>query len=57
MKAGKKNFTNKHIFDPAKKITKIETIIVHTEWDIMQINFYHHEERLVAVGLDDVWVK
>ena len=44
-----KNYT----FDPAKKITKVECIIFKTEDFISQINFYHHQQRLVAVGYDD----
>ena len=39
-----------HTFDPAKKITKIETIIFKAESLLMQINFYHYEERLVQMG-------
>ena len=39
-----------HIFDPAKKITRVEVIIFRDEKDIIRINFYHHAERLVAVG-------
>ena len=37
-------------FDPAKKITKIETIIKKDEHMFTQINFYHHQQRLVQVG-------
>ena len=39
-----------HTFDSAKKITKIETIIFKAESLLMQINFYHYEERLVQMG-------
>ena len=52
--AGKlRTLTNSHTFDPAKKITAIETIIKKSEYEIAQINFYHNEERLVAVGRSD----
>ena len=51
------DFDRSHIFDPTKKITKVEVIIDKNEQDMMQMNFYHHGERLVAVGYDDdVWV-
>ncbi len=46
-----------HTFDRAKKITKIECIIENNEWNILQINFYHGEERLVAVFWSDNFVK
>ena len=39
-----------HFFDPTKKITKIETFIDTDERSILQIHFYHHEERLVMAG-------
>ena len=40
-----------HVFDPAKKITRVETCIDYDESGINRINFYHHQERLVAVKL------
>jgi hypothetical protein len=48
----------KNIFDPSKKITRIECIIDKNERCFLQINFYHHTERLVAVGEedDDYWL-
>ena len=53
--------TKSHIFDPNKKITKIECII--KKWKLhfnrhitMRINFYHKEELLVAIGDSDKWV-
>ena len=49
--------THSHKFNPAKKITRIESIIHFNEYCIVQINFYSGEERLVAVGETDDWVK
>ena len=49
-KAGKHDFQNSHFFDPTKKITRIECIIPEDEYWIFQIHFYHHQERLVALG-------
>ena len=45
------DFKKSHSFDPNKKITKVETIIheIYTA-QFIQINFYHNEERLVAVN-------
>ena len=51
-KAGDRDFTNSHTFDPAKKITKIEVIIHMWEVCILQVNFYHHQQRLVKMGCD-----
>ena len=51
VKAGRDDFNASHTFDPTKKITKVEVIINDAEMGIMRINFYHHEEKLVAVGL------
>ena len=51
------DFNNNYIFDPAKKITRIECIVHKSECEIMQMNFYHHQQRLVAVGCDDYDVK
>ena len=48
--AGIGKFIDSHIFDPTKKITKVDHIIHRHEDRIMQMNFYHNEERLVAVG-------
>ncbi len=56
-KAGRNGFSERHTFDPAKKITKVECIISNSENSILQTNFYHKEERLVAVGWDDENVK
>ena len=56
-KAGTDEFTNSRKFDPAKKITNIETIFRKEENSIIRISFYHHQLRLVAVGLDDDYVK
>ena len=53
---GKKDFTKSHTFDPTKKITRIDCIIHKHERLIIQIKFYHLEERLVAVGESDEWV-
>ena len=47
----------KNILDPSKKITRIECIIDKNERCFLQINFYHHTERLVAVGKHDDYVK
>ena len=52
-KAGTREFTNNHSFDPTKNITKVEVIIHKSELFNCQTNFYHHEERLVAVGRSD----
>ena len=46
-----------YTFDPAKKITRVECIINRTETMIMQINFFHHDELLVAVGEDEEAIK
>ena len=51
------DFNNNYIFDPAKKITRIECIVHKSECEIMQMNFYHHQQRLVAVGWDDKFLK
>ena len=48
--AGRFSFHHNHTFDPTKKITSIQIIINMDEIWINQINFYHNEERLVAVG-------
>ena len=52
-KLGNYNFENSHTFDPSKKITKVEVIIRKDEFMIIRINFYHHQQRLVAVGWID----
>ena len=39
-----------HIFDPTKKITKIECNIGWSSIGILRINFFHHQEKLVQVG-------
>ena len=49
-KAGDWASTNSHIFDPTKKITRIEVIIGKLEYMIISINFFSGEERLVQVG-------
>ena len=56
-KSGPDAFTKSHIFDATLKITSIETILSNREWEIVQINFFHRKERLVAVGNTDGWVK
>ena len=56
-KVGENYFTNSHIFDPTKKITKIEVIISKDECHIIRINFYSVKELLVKVGLADDYVK
>ena len=54
VKAGTEyNFEKSFIFDPSKKITRIETIIEENELSILQINFYSNQERLVTVGISD----
>jgi hypothetical protein len=56
--AGSKYDCNRcHCFDPAKKITKIETIIFKNEWYVCQINFFHDQERLLGVGASDCSLK
>ena len=55
-KAGDRDFINSHIFDPVKKITKVEVIIHMWEVTLLQINFYHHQQRLVQVGQSDDYV-
>ena len=42
-----------HTFNPAKKITRIECIMDLSEEYTYQINFFHHEERLAAMGKSD----
>jgi hypothetical protein len=42
-----------HIFDPIKKITKIEVFISKNEALILQINFCAGEETLIKVGYSD----
>ena len=49
---GKQPVNRSHTFDPAKKITRVECIIKEDVYYVFQINFYHHTERLVAVGYD-----
>ena len=49
-------FSSSHTFDPMKNITKIVSVI-ENEAKIMQINFYHHQQRLVMVGESDAWVQ
>ena len=41
------------MFNPTKKITKIDCIIDNNEDWIIRINFYSGQERLVTVGLSD----
>ena len=50
-------FTRSYTFDPAKKVTRIETIIDKNEIWFMQINFYHHQKRLVSVGDNNDYVR
>ena len=47
------DFIKRHDFDPVKKITNIECFIKEDEGYILQTNFYHNEERLVAAGWPD----
>ena len=56
-KAGSDEFCDSHIFEPSKKITRVECIITEYEREIVQINFYHDGERLVMVGKNDDEVK
>ena len=57
-KAGtKNNFNFNHVFDPSKKITRIECVLHMDETNICQINFYHHKQRLVDVGWEDYSVE
>ena len=42
-----------HEFDPAKKITSIEHILFKDEFRFLQMNFYHHGERIVCLGKTD----
>ena len=56
-KAGISNFIKSHNFDPNKKITRVESIIDKEEFSIIQINFYHKEERLVWLGAVDGFVE
>ena len=57
-KAGTRDFNQSHTFDPTKKITRIETVITKDESFILQMNFYHHNQKLTSVGLtDDDWVR
>ena len=54
LRSGKKyNFGKSHIFDPIKKISRIQCILMKYEHYILQINFYHHDERLVQLGCTD----
>ena len=50
-------YDKSHTFDPAKKITNVETIIDKTESFIIRINFYHRKQILVKVGKSDWDVK
>ena len=54
--AGTNPFTESYTFNPAKKITKIIVTLWKHENAILQISFYHHQQRLVAVGRNDDWV-
>ena len=55
--AGTKDCKNIYIFDPTKKVTRIECIIYTNELFIAQINFFHNDERLVQLGHEDLEVK
>ena len=50
-KAGSYEFTESHTFEPSKKITKIECHIDKYDQFIIRIDFYHHQQRLVEVGM------
>jgi hypothetical protein len=53
-RAGTKYFwCESHIFDPFKKITRVEVIINKDEDLIIRINFYSGKETLVKVGTFD----
>ena len=57
-KVGRRDFSRSHTFDPAKKITRVETLIHKDEDVIIQIYFYHHQQKLVQVGWEnDGYVK
>jgi hypothetical protein len=45
-----KDFDESHIFDPSRKITKVEVIIDKSEYGILQIKFYSGRQTLVKVG-------
>ena len=42
VKAGNKDFNHSHIFDSAKKITKVEVNIWNNESLSLQMNSYNH---------------
>ena len=46
-------FTDSYSLDPTMQEAKVEVTISYVEHAIIQINFYHNEERLVAVGRND----
>ena len=48
VRVGSGNFYQSHTFDPAKKITRVETNILD-EWAIVSINFYSGEELLASL--------
>ena len=48
-----RDIKDSHVFNPTKKITKIDCIIDNNEDWIIRINFYSGQERLVTVGLSD----
>ena len=50
-------YDQNHFFDFREKITRIEVIIKRNERSICQMNFYHHQQRLVAVGYPDDYVE
>jgi hypothetical protein len=47
--AGQWPLTLFYVFDPARKITRIECVMDWDENVILQIHFYHNAERLVVV--------
>ena len=50
-------YDQNHFFDFREKITRIEVIIMKNELSICQMNFYHNQQRLVAVGYPDDFVE
>ena len=54
-RAGERDYTKSYTFKQAKKITRISTVIWNMSMtsSIIQINFYHHQERLLRLGDSD----
>ena len=49
--AGLGDLSHNHIFDPNKKITRIEHFMHQDESGFSQTNFYHNQERLAYICL------